>query len=361
MINYAKRNPIKEKSAIILIYHFSKRSKYFLKVLSENNLVIERIIPIPYSAQKSVIDELSNEYNVTLVSSLDDIPRVALKALEDAVKRYDKVVLLEIGGYCAECINKFASSNLKGVVECTAQGHWRYGREQLMLPVISTAKAMLNLAHYPAIALDVLQVLNQVLGEVFYDTLAGKIVGILGYGNLGKACVRVLQGYPCKVLTYDIEPIRRIEAFLDGYYVDKEELLKNADIIIGATGNYSIRGTEFLKLKDGVILASATSRQVEFDIDSLNSITKEKTNINSLVTLYRLNNNKKIYLLNDGYPINFKHMYLGALEDLLFTMHYEAVRILLENDWSPGLHELPYDSMNNIAKTWLRYYVEKNK
>lgn len=145
---------------------------------------------------------------------------------------------------------------------------------------------------------------------------------------------------------------------MNGYLVDKDELLRKADIIIGATGNFGISDDEFLKLKDNIILASASSRRVEFDIDSLSRLAVKKIQITPLVALYRLKNDKRIYLLCDGYPINFKHMHLGALEDLLFTMHYEAIRTILEENLKPGLHELARSREIEIAERWLRYYAK---
>jgi adenosylhomocysteinase len=136
--------------------------------------------------------------------------------------------------------------------------------------------------------------------------IAGSTVVICGYGWCGRGVAMRAKGMGANVIITEVDPLRALEAVMDGYRVlplAKAAALGN--IFITVSGNINlIRKEHFLKMNDGVILANAGHFNVEIDIVALKKLSKTSRQIRDFVKEFTLKNGKKINLLADGRLIN---------------------------------------------------------
>jgi len=135
---------------------------------------------------------------------------------------------------------------------------------------------------------------------------AGKRVVICGYGWCGRGVSMRAKGLGAHVIVCEVEPIRALEAVMDGYQVmPLLEASKIGDIFITVTGGLNIIDREhMLAMKDGAIMANSGHFNAEINIPALESLTAEKKRIRSSVEQYTLSSGKSLFLLGEGRLIN---------------------------------------------------------
>ncbi len=136
--------------------------------------------------------------------------------------------------------------------------------------------------------------------------LAGMNVVIAGYGWCGKGLSLRAKGQGSHVIVTEIDPVKAIEAVMDGYAVmPMSEAVRIGDIFITVTGNKSvIREEHFRKMKDGAIVANSGHFNVEIDIPALEGLAKAKRRVRDYVDEYTLADGRRINLLGEGRLIN---------------------------------------------------------
>jgi adenosylhomocysteinase len=139
--------------------------------------------------------------------------------------------------------------------------------------------------------------------------LASKKIVVCGYGWVGKGVAKCAKAMGAKVTITEVDPIRAIEAFFDGYEVEElEKVLPENDIFITCTGQINVIGrNHFDKLKDGAILCNAGHFDVEIDVKYLKSLDSNHYDPKLNVTCYHvgnLRNKKSIFVLSHGRVIN---------------------------------------------------------
>ena len=135
---------------------------------------------------------------------------------------------------------------------------------------------------------------------------AGKKVVICGYGWCGRGIALRAKGLGSQVIVTEVEPVRALEALMDGYQVmPLIEAAKVGDIFITVSGDKNvIDKAHFRVMKDGAILANSGHFNVEINIPVLESLTHGKRRLRPFVDEYTLNNGRHLYLLGEGRLIN---------------------------------------------------------
>ena len=135
---------------------------------------------------------------------------------------------------------------------------------------------------------------------------AGKKVVVCGYGWCGRGVAMRAKGLGSKVIVTEVEPVRALEATMDGFEV--MPLLKAAedgDIFITTTGDKNVIDEAHLKvMKDGAIMANSGHFTAEINIPALESLACNKSTIRPFVEEYTLENDRHLYLLGEGRLIN---------------------------------------------------------
>ncbi|MGQ9587155.1 MAG: adenosylhomocysteinase [Thermoplasmata archaeon] len=137
-------------------------------------------------------------------------------------------------------------------------------------------------------------------------TIAGKNFVIAGYGWCGRGIAMRAKGMGADVTICEVDPIRAIEAKLDGFAVmPMAEAAKNADIIVSATGCKDVVTASDLRvIKDGCVLANAGHFDNEISKAALEKMSKKRSRVRESVDEYLLKNDRRVYLLADGRLVN---------------------------------------------------------
>jgi len=186
--------------------------------------------------------------------------------------------------------------------------------------------------------------------------VAGKVVVIAGYGDVGKGCAKSMGGLGARVVITEIDPINALQAAMEGYQVMKmDDAVRIGDIFVTATGNFHvITGKHLRAMKDQAIVCNIGHFDNEIDVKSLKKY--KKINIKPQVDKYKIGN-KEIILLAEGRLVNlgcatghpsfvmsnsFSNQVLAQIE--LFTK---------SNQYPPGVYMLPKKLDEEVARLHL--------
>ena len=136
--------------------------------------------------------------------------------------------------------------------------------------------------------------------------LAGKNVVVVGYGWCGKGVAMRAKGLGANVIITEINPVRAIEAAMDGFRVmPMAEAAPLGDLFVTVTGNkHVIRGEHFAQMKDGAMVCNSGHFDIEIDLEALTREAKEIKEVRNFTQEYRLNSGKSIVVLGEGRLIN---------------------------------------------------------
>jgi len=136
--------------------------------------------------------------------------------------------------------------------------------------------------------------------------IAGSVLVVCGYGWCGRGLAMKAKGMGAKVIVTEVDPLRALEATMDGFDVMPVlEASAVGDIFVTVTGDINVisKGC-FRKMKDGAIVANSGHFNVEIDTASLKKMAKKKRTIRDYVEEYTLPGNRRVYLLGEGRLIN---------------------------------------------------------
>jgi len=135
--------------------------------------------------------------------------------------------------------------------------------------------------------------------------VAGKVVVVAGYGDVGKGCAQSMRGFGARVLVTEIDPINALQAAMEGFEVTTmEEAVKEADIFVTATGCLDIVRPEHLQaMKHRAIVCNIGHFDIEIDVAWLEKNTTE-VSIKPQVDVFRFADGKEIILLARGRLMN---------------------------------------------------------
>jgi adenosylhomocysteinase len=137
--------------------------------------------------------------------------------------------------------------------------------------------------------------------------VAGKVVVVCGYGDVGKGCAQSMRGFGARVIVTEIDPICALQAAMEGYEVNTlEEVIGKGDIFVTATGNLDvIRGQDLERMKDGAIVCNIGHFDNEIAMHYLENNPKcRKINIKPQVDKWTLESGNSIVVLSEGRLVN---------------------------------------------------------
>jgi adenosylhomocysteinase len=137
--------------------------------------------------------------------------------------------------------------------------------------------------------------------------IAGKVVVVCGYGDVGKGCARSMRGVGARVIVTEIDPICALQAAMEGFEVAAvEDTLGTGDIYVTTTGNTDIITIEHMaKMKDQAIVCNIGHFDDEIQVEKLNAFPGiVKLNIKPQVDQYTFPDGHAIFLLAEGRLVN---------------------------------------------------------
>jgi adenosylhomocysteinase len=190
--------------------------------------------------------------------------------------------------------------------------------------------------------------------------LAGKAFVVGGYGHCSRGIAERARGLGANVIVTEIDPIKALEAAMDGFRVmPMVQAAPVADFIVTATGDRDvIDGEDFAVMKDGCIIANSGHFNVEIDIPALEAMSVEKRQPREFVEQYKLKDGRVINLLGEGRLINLASAegHPSAVMDMSFANQALASEYLQKNKGklANGVHALPKEVDREIAALKLR-------
>jgi len=190
--------------------------------------------------------------------------------------------------------------------------------------------------------------------------IAGKTIVVCGYGWCGRGVAMRAAGLGANVIVTEIDPIRALEARMDGYRVMKiREAVKEADMLITVTGNIDVvSGDDFKYMKDGCILANSGHFNVEINKQDLESMSKATKMLKPDIEEFVMVDGRRIYLLADGRLVNLAgergQGHPAEIMDMSFAMQALSAKYLLNNKLDVGVYKTPDETDLSVAEIKLK-------
>ena len=184
---------------------------------------------------------------------------------------------------------------------------------------------------------------------------AGKKVVICGYGWCGRGVAMRARGMGSHIIVTEVEPIRALEAIMDGYTVMPiKEAAKVGDIFITLSGDiHVLDSAHFSSMKDGAIVANSGHFNVEINIPALEKMAKSKRPLRPYIDEYTLPDGRRIILLGEGRLINLAAAegHPASVMDMSFANQALCVEYMVRGRKSePGVYPVPKDIDREVGR-----------
>jgi adenosylhomocysteinase len=190
--------------------------------------------------------------------------------------------------------------------------------------------------------------------------IAGRRVVVIGYGWCGRGVAMRAKGHGAHVIVCEIDPLRALEAVMDGYDVMPSiEAAKEGDIFITVTGGRdALAGRHFEVMKDGAIVANSGHFDVEINKDDLDAVTERKRGIRPSVEEHLTKDGRRINLLADGRLVNLAAAegHPAAVMDMSFANQALSAEYMAKN--ASSLERKVYVVPEEIDKEIARLKLE---
>ena len=188
--------------------------------------------------------------------------------------------------------------------------------------------------------------------------IAGKVVVVLGYGDVGKGCARSMKAYGARVLVTEIDPICALQAAMEGFEVTTlKEALPEGNIFVTATGNKDvITATDLSQMKEEAIVCNIGHFDNEIQVEQLNTWPGiRRINIKPQVDQYIFPDGRTIYLLAEGRLVNLGCAtgHPSFVMSNSFTNQTLAQLDLWKNDYPVDVYRLPKKLDEEVARLHL--------
>ena len=253
-----------------------------------------------------------------------------------------------------------AASNIKGVSEETTTGVHRLYQmkeeERLLFPAINvndsvTKSKFDNLYGCRESLADGIKRATDVM-------IAGKVVVVAGYGDVGKGCAKSMRSYGARVIVTEIDPICALQAAMEGFEVKTmEDALSEGNIFVTTTGNKDvITGEHMANMKDQAIVCNIGHFDNEIQVANLEKWPGiNKTNIKPQVDKYTFKDGHSIFLLAEGRLVNLGCAtgHPSFVMSNSFTNQSLAQIDLWQNDYKIGVYTLSKKLDEEVARLHL--------
>ena len=346
-----------EGKKIAICCHITKETAVAALVLRNGGGEVLMIASTPDSTQDDIAACLVKYHEISVCGSSEQTEE-DVKANYEELIRFAPDIILDEGGAALSRIYEFYpeyAGHLEGVIIQTASGvikSYNLEKEGLLKhPVIDVDPSRIK--HVFDNYFGVGQTGINSIARISNILIGGETVAVIGYGNVGKSLALRAKGMGAHVIVCEIDPIKALNAYLEGYQVMSiQEAAEFGNIYITATGSVDVIPYEVItKMKHGAILANCGSGRHEIATDELkeNAISCEE--VRPVMMRYDLDNGKCVHLLADGGVVNLcgSEGNPPVVMDLTFTAMVLSVEYLVKNKLKPRVYTLPEEIDEKIA------------
>ena len=188
--------------------------------------------------------------------------------------------------------------------------------------------------------------------------IAGKVVVVLGYGDVGKGCAKSMRSYGARVIVTEIDPICALQAAMEGFQVTTiEEALPEGNIYVTTTGNREVITIDHMQqMKDQAIVCNIGHFDNEIQVDKLTTFPGiVHTNIKPQVDKYTFPGGNSLFLLAEGRLVNLGCAtgHPSFVMSNSFANQTLAQLDLWQHDYEPGVYRLPKELDEEVARLHL--------
>ncbi len=190
--------------------------------------------------------------------------------------------------------------------------------------------------------------------------LSGKNFVVCGYGWCGKGLAMRAKGMGANVTVTEVDPVKAIEAVMEGFRVMKlEDAMSFADIIITVTGDLNVVDEKHIKLaKDGVIIANSGHFNDEINITAIEALSASKRTVRDFVEEYTMKDGRKLFLLAEGRLLNLSAAegHPAVVMDMSFANQALGAEYIVKNaaNMDNKVYLLPTEVDQEIASLKLK-------
>jgi adenosylhomocysteinase len=306
---FKKEKPLKGLK-ISACLHVTTETAVLMEVLEAGGAKLALCASNPLSTQDDVAASLAKNWGMSVFAIKGEDTKTYYRHI-DSVLALKPEVTMDDGADLVSTIHRRAPIQHKNIIG---------GTEETTTGVIRLrALAKHGKLRYPIIAVNDAQTKHlfdnrygtgqSTIDGIIRSTnklLAGSNFVVCGYGWCGRGVAMRAKGMGAKVFIVEVDPLRALEAVMDGYEVlPLGRAAKIGDIFVTVTGDTSvIRKEHFALMKDSAIIANTGHFNVEIDINALKALSRTKRSIRDFVEEYTLRDGRKIYLLGEGRLIN---------------------------------------------------------
>lgn len=330
----------------------------------------DAIVGVPYSSNRpGVAERWAGRFgaSVHIPPNLAELERLLVEQLARSLslcrRNGQRLIVQEVGGFVTPLLQTYFADQLhlvKGVVEITKQGVWRAAELALDIPVLHCADSEMKRFEAQRCGETVARCLDG-LARGLGLSLAGRRAAVVGAGWIGAGVARGLARLDMIPALIDHDPLKVVEARLNGFAAACDaEALSGAQLVVGATGRTSLGPEALDRLPHDAIVASASSRQLEIDVAWLRrhpgARVCEGVEAFRLPCRRRPGGEKRLLLVNDGFPANFLPGSGSVADEIVETILGQLIvlmRALADRDFAPGIHRITPQQEGLCARLWL--------
>ncbi|MBE0416119.1 MAG: adenosylhomocysteinase, partial [Dehalococcoidia bacterium] len=346
---FAREKPLKGVK-ISACLHITTETANLALALKDGGAQVALCASNPLSTQDDVAAALVSEYGIPVYAIKGEDTQTYYKHINAALDHKPQITL-DDGADLVSTIHKERTEligNVIGGTEETTTGCVRLRsmeREgKLKYPIIAVNEA--DSKHFFDNRYGTGQSTIDGITRATNILWAGKKVVVCGYGWCGRGVAMRARGMGAHVMVTEVEPIRALEAVMDGYPVMPiAEAAKIGDIFITVTGDVNaIDKAHFLLMKDGAIMANSGHFNVEINIPALEKMAITKRPLRPLIDEYTLPSGRRIFLLGEGRLINLAAAegHPASVMDMSFANQALCVEYMVKMDKAePRVYPVP--------------------
>ena len=185
---------------------------------------------------------------------------------------------------------------------------------------------------------------------------AGKTLVVCGYGWCGRGIASRARGMGSRVVVVEVDPIKALEAVMDGYQVmPMLEAAQVGDIFVTVTGGFRAIDTQHLSImKDGALVANSGHFNVEINVEAMEELSVGQRDIRNVVREYTFADGRRIHLLAEGRLINLAAAegHPASVMDMSFANQALCAEYMVKSGGSlgPGVHPVPREIDQEVGR-----------
>ncbi len=346
---------------IAMCIHVEAKTAYLAEVLKAGGAEVRLTGCNPLSTQDDVAAALA--HNGLEVFALHGVNDEEYNCHLKKTLEFEPNIFLDDGGDITNLLHsEFSELSVWGGSEETTTGiHRLKSREKagkLRFPVVSVNDA--DCKHLFDNRYGTGQSVWNAINKTTNLISAGKNVVIAGYGWCGKGCAMRAKGLGANVIVCEIDPIKAIEAVMDGFRVmTMNEASKIGDIFVTVTGcNHVIHKEHYVNMKNGAILCNAGHFDVEICIPELEELAVEVKTVRDNVKGYRLPDGRWINILAEGRLVNLASGdgHPAEIMDMSFAIQALTMKYIAEhhNEMTNKVYDVPKELDSYVANLKLK-------